>query len=437
PDVESQDGSDTSPDTELDTFDEEPCEGVRCPGEWTHEPEGFVVFNTRHFEAESEDGWDDRGSFSIVSDDSGRSGTSTAGQKTFARGSVSGAGISSLWKPENHEQFRDLYVATYMKVSSNFRQDSSGVTKIWYNRGLSSDYTHPNNASQQHTHIYGGALRPSLLSRHHGGDVERKSGSQSLPRNEWFLVEMLIRSSSGDAGGGASEENGEMWVWIDAELALHWEDVRTHRSGSEQWWESVELNTIWGGGGNRMNSWEVIASEQDGEFISGAFTYAGGTQFSGEVISFSNGRHGWYNPAFHLNSLAIDGPNLNFVPSVIVNLSGVSVNFTPGATVQTDTGDYRDLKARVIQQNGNELELMVYEGDMNRAVGEVLTQTEGGITATIDSWADWDPEVGMSFTGRQSGATATIGEVVHAGAAWWRFDDHRISLGNLPEGYTP
>jgi len=424
--------------------------GVAQPSpDWPNEPAGFVTVDTREYHALNEHGWGDGGGiFSIVNDASGRTGNGKMGQRTYARHSISGDGTSG-WRQmntiANHTQYRDMYTAAFMKISSNFRQDSSGITKIWYNYGQSTNYPGANDSSQAQTRIMQpvapvGDLTQVLLLRYFNDagwvNVEGAPHNFAVPRNTLFLVEMLIRASSGSESGNTTNANGRVWLFINGALALDWQNVRTHRGGAAQWWRQCELNTILGGGSNRVDSWEVTGAVSGGPFQGGPVLGFVG-EFQGEIIQFSNGRHGLYNPALSRHNAAVPGPNLYFMPATRVTLNGSADGFTPRsfAVTQAEGG----LEGLVVSSSGNQAEIVFFMNNPAAYIGQTLmvatrnnlTHTPTGPQGVIQSIEHFTPTVGMTFNGLTSGASATISEIIHPGSMWWRFDHHRISLGNL------
>ena len=96
-----------------------------------HEPPGFTLITDRPFDAKVEDGWTDRGDpwFSIVQDPSAPKSPPGVGQAMFPRGYEGGSG-PILTAHRLGPGYRDLYLAMWIRFSSNWVGHRSGVNKI-------------------------------------------------------------------------------------------------------------------------------------------------------------------------------------------------------------------------------------------------------------------------------------------------------------------
>jgi hypothetical protein len=103
------------------------------PPTGTNEPTGMTVLTERSFSALNENGWTNTGgsSYSIVADASAPRSPSSVGQVKFPAGFGSGNApvvLEKAWSTTN----KTLYVSFWVKFSSNWDGNDSGVNKIFH-----------------------------------------------------------------------------------------------------------------------------------------------------------------------------------------------------------------------------------------------------------------------------------------------------------------
>lgn len=224
--------ADTSEDVESDVGDD----GVPDP---VNMPSSFEIIAETDFADPEDDGFYVHGSLSMTVDETAPVSCCDVGEKIFSVGSTGGSGIS-LSNNIASAEATSVYVAVWMKVSENFRNHSSGITKVFY--------VFSNSDPKMILSTMGDDLELRSLLRHAPGGTGYTSPNVGDPedarvqRGQWHLIEYLVQSSS-----APGEEDGAMRWWLDGVLVGDYDGLDTHYEDEDLHWNSVQWNTIWGG----------------------------------------------------------------------------------------------------------------------------------------------------------------------------------------------
>ena len=226
--------------------------GYSGNSEFPNLPFGFTRIAETDFSAPSLDGFHVHGSMSLTTDPTAPFTCCDVGQKIFPVGSVGGGGIA-LSRSISSAGAEEIYLAVWMKVSDNFRNHSSGITKVFYAFSAGKP--------KMILSARGPNLELSSLLRYAPGNTPYLSPNvgdrtnAQLQRGEWHLVEYVIRSSSSPGVPDGSKQ----W-WLDGVLVGDYSGLDTHHAGESLSWDSVQWNTIWGGVGDEV-------TEEDGDMF--------------------------------------------------------------------------------------------------------------------------------------------------------------------------
>lgn len=210
------------------------------------EPIGFVDFS----ESLEADGWNVRSSSRVTHETDAQAPVACCdvAQKDYLVGDTGGGGVAMVHNIPDHAP-EALYGSVWIKISENFRQHSSGITKIFYAWSAGNP--------KMILSTRGNDLRLDSLLRHAPGATgylapNVVSGAR-LERGQWHLVEYLVESPSEPGVADGSKR----W-WIDGELVGEYTGLDIHYEGQSLDWHQFEWNTIWGGTGD-----EVTAEDGD------------------------------------------------------------------------------------------------------------------------------------------------------------------------------
>lgn len=205
-------------------------------------PSGFFRIAEHTFESKEMDGFLARSTrYTLASDPTAPVTGSQVGHRAYRVGDTGGAGVA-LSREIGSSDATEIYLAIWVKFSENFRNHSSGITKIFY--GWSA------GTSKAVLTARGDALElQSLLRGAPGatGYVGPNRGRGRLERGRWHLVEYVVRSSS-----RPGRSDGSMQWWLDGTLVGDYQGLDTHYPGESLRWDRVEWNTIWGGTGDEV-----------------------------------------------------------------------------------------------------------------------------------------------------------------------------------------
>lgn len=224
-------------------------------------PADFERLAETSFDAAGLDGFVHRAA-TIVADSTPPVSCCRVGEKRYAVGDDGGRGVAVHHDVGAHE-IRSVYVAAWVKLSQNFRNHRSGMTKLFY----AWTGGHPKMILS----VYGDRLELRSLLRYAPGaggyEVPNRAPRPRahLRRGQWHLVEYIVGSSS-----APGRPDGVMRWWLDGTLVGEYDRLVTHGPDESLDWEQVEWNSIWGGTGD-------VVSAADGDMhMRVAHLYIGG-----------------------------------------------------------------------------------------------------------------------------------------------------------------
>jgi hypothetical protein len=256
-------GEEAEPNPEPDPSPDPPP-----PGEWPNEPAGHdIAISDRPFHALNEGGWQDRttSGVSIVEDRTAPHAATYVGQKHFKEGDAGGWGVASQLDVRHHGAER-VYGASWMKVSDNWvNHPGSNLTK--------THYLWIAGSSRVIFRVIDGReldqdLRLNAMVRH--GPENRAlginvDGGFRFQRGEWVLLEWEAVTNT-----TFGPYDGEVRAWINGHLVLDHRDVGIlHAPEEGAAWQTVEWNTIWGGGASHTVPHDMYWWF-DNQYVSGA-----------------------------------------------------------------------------------------------------------------------------------------------------------------------
>jgi hypothetical protein len=237
--------------------------GTRFP----NEPEGYdIEISDRPFHALNEGGWEDRptSGVSIVEDQTAPHSSPYVGQKLFKEGDAGGWGVASQLDVRPHGVDR-VYGASWIKISDNWvNHPGSNLTK--------THYLWIAGSSRVIFRVIDGReldqdLRLNAMVRH--GPENRSlginvDGGFRFKRGEWVLLEWEAATNT-----TFDSYDGEIRAWINGHLVLDHRDVGILReSEAGEAWQTVEWNTIWGGGASHSVPYDMYWWF-DNQYVSG------------------------------------------------------------------------------------------------------------------------------------------------------------------------
>jgi uncharacterized protein YjdB len=233
----------------------------------SNEPTGLTAISDRPFNSTTstytagEDGWwdnDNGGGMTIVQDATAPKSPSSVGRMNYPAGFSGGNSPGSV---ERQVNVTTLYVATWVKFSSNWQSHPSGVNKIlhlWINGANRLVITAAGYVSD-------GPLtaRISLQGISAGGNNSDGSGTYEsnaqFIRGQWHKIEVIaVANTSGAA-------NGSVKLYIDGVLATSCSGI-AFVSGSANW-DLAMWSPTWGGAGATVAATQYM--EMDHIYLSG------------------------------------------------------------------------------------------------------------------------------------------------------------------------
>ena len=218
------------------------------PPTGTNEPTGMTVLTERPFSALNENGWTNTGgsSYAIVADASAPKSPSSVGQIKFPAGFGSGNApvvLEKAWSSTN----KTLYVSFWVKFSSNWDGNDSGVNKIFHfwiggsnrlvlnARGVGSGRLLTEVELQG---IKAGGNYDAGTTALFTGNL---GASGELVRNQWLHWEAVF---VGNTSGAA---NGTVDWWADGVKIGHYSGLQFVAGAGL--WEELEWSPTYGGFG--------------------------------------------------------------------------------------------------------------------------------------------------------------------------------------------
>jgi polysaccharide lyase-like protein len=214
---------------------------------YPHQPSGFTTFTDRAFNATTENGWTTPGSrASILWDGSAPASPSKVMKITYP------AGLAGGDTPVAFEHaFRngtEFYGAIWVKFSSNFIGNGSGVNKIlyvWANDGKPAVYL-----SAQ---AYGwGNFQPQVRTQDATyTDLTPNMGGQTgyvFRRNTWVKWEFYLKMNT------PGQSNGVVKCWMNGVQVSQYTNQRFSNSSHQTYWNKMQVAPYWGGMGGRIGS---------------------------------------------------------------------------------------------------------------------------------------------------------------------------------------
>jgi uncharacterized protein YjdB len=213
----------------------------------TNMPSDFSLIAQTTFDGGAVSGFDLRAAVSLGIDATAPISCCAVAQKTFPVGMEGGGGIGVV-RDIASRGATSVYAAVWMKVSDNFRNHSSGITKVFYVWSA--------NRPKMILTAFGPNLQLRSLLRYSPTEPDayrlpnRGTPEQALlVRGQWHFIEYLVES---ETAPGAS--NGSMRWWLDGVLVGEYAGLGTHFPGESLHWQIVEWNTIWGGVGDLVTA---------------------------------------------------------------------------------------------------------------------------------------------------------------------------------------
>jgi hypothetical protein len=236
---------------------------------WPHEPPGFTKVTERDFsklarsrsDTDGIDGWDASEesrwpNVSIVNDPTAPRSPPSVLQARYPIGTVGGTTPATpgriVKKIAGSPQW--LYLSVWVQLSSNWRAHSTGTNKIlyvWMDGGpkffLSAEGSNAADLAPA------GRLQgtPDDELRRREQLMPNVSPKRVIP-GKWQRWEVLLKANT----PGAS--NGEFHVWIDGVETGRYTDVAYLASNEKTNWTAVDVEPIWGGGGDRLPATQTM-----------------------------------------------------------------------------------------------------------------------------------------------------------------------------------
>jgi hypothetical protein len=230
-----------------------------------HEPRGFTKVTERDFNAGAENGWIQQtyepGNFTIASDPTAPVSGPNVGRVTWPQGTGDGGTPWRSWFDGWSK--RDVYLHFFVKYSSNWYPNPSGVNKIFYlveNGGVNSGEPiiiaaygtqvmtlsirtqGAAGPSQFYNLAYDGAQEASAQN-----EVKPTQAEAAIPAGQWTECEVYIR------GNDPGQSNGEVHGWVNGVKVLQYIGIQFL---SSRHFDGLRWEPIWGG-------WARISAPRD------------------------------------------------------------------------------------------------------------------------------------------------------------------------------
>jgi hypothetical protein len=232
----------------------------------TNEPAGLTLISDRPFNSTTatytlgEAGWfdSDNGALAIIQDATAPKSPNNVARMVFNGGISGGYAPSTLEHPVNATT---IYVATWVKFSSNWQSHSSGVNKIlhlWIGGGNHLVIT---AAGRSYTGSSPLTPRISLQGISGGGNNSDGSGtyesSVQIIRGQWHKLEVVAVANT------AGTNNGSVKLYLDGVLATQCSGINFGGTA----WSLVSWAPVWGGTGDQITATQY--EYMDHIFLSG------------------------------------------------------------------------------------------------------------------------------------------------------------------------
>ena len=235
---------------------------------YANEPAGVTKISQRDFNAKVENGWTDRGDvrFSIVQDPTAPVSASSVGEALFPTTMTGGTGpIQTTTLVNSGGGKRTMYVAFWIKFSSNWYGHPSGVNKIfhiWINGGNKVYLTaqgigNGQLAAEVHFQglgLYDNTTLPRSISWN--GWPNLNSQSAVVSRGVWHKWELVLVANT------PGQYDGEAHWWFDGVKVGQYTAIgycSATQTGSANTWAIVDWNPTYGGVGfpppNNQQMW--------------------------------------------------------------------------------------------------------------------------------------------------------------------------------------
>lgn len=226
----------------------------------------MTVLADRPFNAQPEDDWalwaggGNVANFSIVSDATAPKSPSSVGQMRYPVGLVGGYEPAVLGKTLPGTS-TTLYASMWIKLSSNWVSNPSGVNKInhIFINGVNRIYTSAQDAT--------GGLQPQMrlqqLAGYYDANVQGGQGSGNsvnlvpniagqtgvkVIRGQWHRWEFVLY------GGSAGGADGTVEWWIDGVKVGRYTGIPFVANGGTNTWDWFQWNPTWGGLGGTISA---------------------------------------------------------------------------------------------------------------------------------------------------------------------------------------
>ncbi len=231
---------------------------------WPHQPDGFHLLTERDFsrlatspsDTVGMQGWDahEESQFpnlSIANDPLAPRSPPGVLQASYAAGTTGG---SSAATPGRLQRWLDtpaqsVYLSVWVQLSANWQAHSTGTNKVlfvWIN-GQPRFFVSAEGSRSD-------ALQPSGRLQGTPDDLQR--GREVLPPNlsngghvvpgAWQRWEMVVKANT------PGMRDGEFHLWMDGVEVGRYTDVQYLAAGESQPFMMIDIEPIWGGGGDRL-----------------------------------------------------------------------------------------------------------------------------------------------------------------------------------------
>jgi hypothetical protein len=257
-DAAAEVSSDASPDAGL---------SGAAPPTHEHEPPGFTEFTERPFSALVEDGWleprllADAGAtpiLTILSDQTAPKSPPNVLSILYPPG-LAGGDSPFAQEKDISGSYTQFYGCIWIKLSSDFVGNGSGVNKILYVWTNDPPYGQP--AIYLSAQAVGSSMgfQPQIrtqdaISQDKAPNVAGQTGYTFL-RDTWVRWEwLLILNSPGSVDVDAQVANGVIRVWMNGVQTHEYDNVEFSTNASQRVWTELQIAPYWGGTGGAIET---------------------------------------------------------------------------------------------------------------------------------------------------------------------------------------
>lgn len=224
-----------------------------------NEPGGMTFIADQPFTALPSNGWSGFSTWSIQSDSGPQSAPGAFEifyPQNYASGSAPGSAECGLG-------FRTIYLCMYMKYSSNWQGEVTSMNKILYllNNGVGRFILRSEGTGAgpllAGLYLQGVAAGGNFDS----GTTQVSTSSVPIPRGTWTMLEVIATSNTG------SNLDGSASLYVNGAFAVGFSGIEF--AAGAPVFDLIQVNPIWGGGGDLVSDPAGISIRYDHIYMSG------------------------------------------------------------------------------------------------------------------------------------------------------------------------